>query len=132
MIWTKENVDRLVEQWNEGAKGEDLAAVFGVSRGAISGKVDRLRKAGIALRERPNAKRGKGRKGKDGERMAPEALPAEPPQFHPRPVSILRRSPNQCPWVIGDPDGPATIMCGAPMVGTNYCEDHEGWLAARL
>ena len=40
----------IAERWNAGATLDEIAAEMGLSRGAVAGRIRRLRKSGVALR----------------------------------------------------------------------------------
>jgi hypothetical protein len=42
-----------------------------------------------------------------------------------RPVRLLDRGERQCGFVLGEPAGGETLMCGAPTgLGESYCDHH--------
>lgn len=55
MIWTQDDIDRLVAAWNDGRSAAWIARRLGCGRGAVIGKVDRLRNAGVPLRARSSS-----------------------------------------------------------------------------
>lgn len=60
-FWTPEVRQKLVELWNGSEKSvAEIADALGVSRGSIVGKISRLRKEGIELKERAVGKRPDG------------------------------------------------------------------------
>jgi hypothetical protein len=40
-------------------------------------------------------------------------------------VTLIDRTNFQCSYVIGNSDGPDTLMCGAPVVGKSLCAYHK-------
>ena len=99
--WTDDLVVRLRELWAQGLTPTQIAAALpGISRNAVLGKVHRLR-----LSSRPSPiQRG---------------LPPKPT------LATLRE--HRCKWPIGDPGTPDFHFCGQETVANGpYCAEHHG------
>lgn len=59
MVWTDDEDKQLIEMWREGLVGPKIAEAMGKSRGAIMGRISRLRGRGIELTARPRPPRKK-------------------------------------------------------------------------
>ena len=54
-VWTKEHIQTAIELWNSGKSGREIAeAINAPSRGAVTRKIGRLRRQGVALESRPS------------------------------------------------------------------------------
>jgi len=131
--WTKECEERLISLWKLGTSASGVAQLFGcgLTRNAILGKVDRLRKAGIDV--------GPARTGGAAEaaRRRPKApvikhvaKPKElPPCVEQDPTPLLDLKPHQCRYPIDDINAPGTtetLFCGGQKKdGSSYCEHHH-------
>lgn len=147
--WTDERIALLKELWAQGLSQSQCAAALNklpgghVTRGAISGKVDRLGLQGRAptLREKRNRHRQATPWRKTGGKTqeptpvprAPKALPPEPfvPSAEELVIPLAERKTietlagNDCRWPIGDPQHPDFHFCGKTKVpGLPYCEHH--------
>lgn len=56
MMWTEDQDKQLIDMWQNGAIGLEIAKALGKTRGSIMGRINRLRQAGVYLRERPRVK----------------------------------------------------------------------------
>lgn len=150
--WAPEDVESVKTLWADGWSAESIARKIGhgITRSAVIGKVHRLKliqrrprgivSSGVAVkRPRPV---GSGRirevararlKGAGGIlAFKPAKLWAEPPAAPDcAPVTLLDRSQSQCGFILGEPKGPETLMCGAPKElpdghshGSVYCTYH--------
>jgi GcrA cell cycle regulator len=146
-IWTDERVEQLKKLWQEGLSASQIAAAMGgVSRNAVIGKVHRL---GLAGRVKPVApptgsKAVKGKNetgGKQGMVVGNTALKAEAntelavqsaPQSAGENVlsfnnkcSIMDLRESSCRWPLGDPTKSDFRYCGSRSDGgTPYCTYH--------
>ena len=51
MAWDDEKIKKLVTLWNDGHSASACGRVLGATREAVTGKVDRLRRGGVRLRQ---------------------------------------------------------------------------------
>jgi hypothetical protein len=127
--WPPDREERLAMLWKEGWGGPQLSKEFGISRGAILGKLQRL-----GLLKRGFGKhRSRGNAGGDATALAvavvrkrkPKPLPAfEPGQKPPGFVGIpfLNLEPWQCRYPYGE--GSSMLFCGKrKMEESSYCPD---------
>ena len=145
--WPDEKSAKLKQLWAEGKSGSEIAKVLGkeTTRNAVIGKVHRLRipprekpqrlsppkrkrpvRAGRACPPSPHQVRRRAPKLLARREAAVQRLPEVimPPEC--KPVSIMDHQPSQCGWVIGDPAGPATLMCSDHKVAGKYwCAFHN-------
>lgn len=148
--WTDERIALLKELWAQGLSQSQCAAALNklpgghVTRGAISGKVDRLGLQGRAVRNavtREKRRRQATPWRKTGS-QASEPTPARPaakvfavepfvPSAEELVIPLAERKTIQtlvecsCRWPIGDPQHPDFHFCGKTKVpGLPYCEHH--------
>lgn len=117
--WTAERVSLLQRLWASGVTAEAIGAQLGgLSRSAVLGKIDRLRRAGkssAAPKMRPARRRSK------------QSVPRlNAPRFKPK--RLLDLTNNCCRWPITRPSARGFFFCGAPEAdlagGMPYCPYH--------
>lgn len=59
MMWTDKEDKLLIGMWQAGKTSSDIAKAIGKSRGAVMGRISRLREDGIDLKARPRPPRKK-------------------------------------------------------------------------
>ncbi len=147
--WTDALEDQLRALWTEGKTCRQIAAILrnGITKNAVIGKSHRLKLPPRAhpiklarIRRKPE---GSGRvraiakarktlirfrgetplKQLHSGQGVPDTLVMT---LHPlgNPVSILKRTERQCSYIAGDAEGPATLMCGAPVERHSLCAFH--------
>lgn len=106
--WTEERVTRLRELWSQGKTASEIgAALGGISRNAVIGKVHRLKLSGrpSPIRHRPTI----------------EATPMP----NSGTATILALGDRSCKWPVGDPLSAEFHFCGkGAQAGMPYCSDH--------
>jgi hypothetical protein len=140
--WTPYDDHLLITAWEAGATAIVIAASFTergipMQRSAILGRINRLRRAGLAISERqPQRSKTAATRAKAAPPRPPEpapvprAIPQPPPRPEPltgRPLTLWGRWPAKaCRWPIfervthTDP-----IFCGHPVAETGcYCTEH--------
>jgi GcrA cell cycle regulator len=149
MSWTEERVEQLKRLWAEGLSASQIAAALGgVTRNAVIGKVHRLSLSGRA-KPAAGAAPGLGRNARPSAgaprriarpltagntalkaeyRPMREPAPAPMRELEP-PVSqhatILSLNERMCKWPIGDPGREDFHFCGnQSREGQPYCEYH--------
>lgn len=149
MIWTDERIEALKAMWAEGRSASEIAAALGgVTRNAVIGKVHRFKlpgrpkrppkpRATIAIGKRPSS-RGRANHGGTVAKIA-----AGPPRFKPVPkpkpvrvedvpepvsrgLTVMDLSDRTCKWPTNDPPhGGPYLFCGAATEpGGPYCRHH--------
>lgn len=142
--WTDARVEQLKALWLDGLSATQVAAALGgVTRNAVIGKLHRLGVAGRTNAsppsERPRARAG-GRslpaprqpraavRAARKTSSAPVRLPArvDGPELRPGLADLARLGRQACHWPIGDPAAADFGFCGRPVLGTGpYCADHH-------
>jgi hypothetical protein len=144
--WTPHDDHLLITAWEAGATAVVIAASFTergipMQRSAILGRINRLRKAGLAISERTPQRRSTAAKRRQPEAKAAPPRPPEPapapavtPQPAPRPepltgrpLTLWGRWPSKaCRWPIFDRvTHTDPIFCGQPVAETGcYCTEH--------
>ena len=115
--WSDDKLELLERLWREGETAATIADQLGFSRGAVVGKVFRLRLAGAS---KPQARR-------PGRKYAPPAPPPATPQKK-LGKSLLELTNGDCRWPIGNPGSKQFHFCGEPGAdveqGIPYCRLH--------
>ena len=133
--WNPAEVNRLIALWKTGASASTIAGEFGcgLTRNAILGKIDRLRREGVDLGPK---RQGGARKATRRQAKAPvlrqRVKPASKSAMLPtqmNPTTLLDLGPRQCRFPIDDINTPGTaetLFCGAHQRdGSSYCEHHH-------
>lgn len=137
MSWTSEASEMAATLWKQGLSASEIAdrLPINVSRSAVLGKINRMGLMGRTLEGKPIGNAPKRR------RRQPRAKKAEPVKRHfptyevPRPsasewqrdtlTTLAEIEPCGCRYVVGDPRGAETVMCGAEKIpGLSYCLEH--------
>jgi hypothetical protein len=128
-LWPPEREARLLKLAPTVPRVMDLAAALGTTRGAIVGKMARMRRSGTIIQT--NFKHVRQPKPKTEPRMVtkpkPQSLP-QPPEpvvvFTMRRLSLLELGPRTCRWPVGD--GPPYLFCGNDTEPEqSYCPVHR-------
>jgi DNA repair protein RadC len=141
--WTDARVETLKTLWLSGLSAAQVAAALGgVSRNAVIGKLHRLGVAGRASASLPDS----GAPSPPVRRLAPtsqqsarrrraRAQPSGPDLSAPAPSSpegpplaadLLSLGPHACRWPIGEPAAGGFGFCGRPAAGAGpYCAGHR-------
>ena len=98
--WNDEQVNALVELWNEGLPTSEIGRRLGTTKNAVVGKAHRLR-----LSKRQSL-------------IHKKAPPAEV-------IRLGELRTGMCSWPLGEPGTPDFQFCGRPAVpGKPYCDEH--------
>lgn len=118
-IWPPHKVERLIELWDCGLTTEEIGRRFGISKGAICSKVDRL---GLPAR---NGVRGLRKAGQHPPKPVEKNFILPRTVHWPNAVDTgpIERLGNGCRYIIGDP-AESFDYCGDPRVKGSYCERH--------
>jgi GcrA cell cycle regulator len=147
--WTAERVDALKKLWADGLSASQVAARLGVTRGSVTGKVNRLglardkpapRTASRARRPKPTPPHPTKQQPQGGftlqdmgnrdARLGLPGTPLPPPLAEDIPrVATLDLERHHCRWpCVDDPltvPAGAPLFCGAQRVpGSSYCTHH--------
>ena len=105
--WTEDRVNKLRELWSQGKTASEIgAALGGVSRNAVIGKVHRLKLSG-----------------------RPSPIKHRPIDSTPMVIggsaTILALGDRSCKWPVGDPLSAEFRFCGnCASAGIPYCTEH--------
>ncbi|MGA0608431.1 GcrA family cell cycle regulator [Phenylobacterium sp. VNQ135] len=126
--WTKDRVDTLTRLWRDGLSAAQIAAALsGVTRNAVIGKIHRLGLSGRAKPAVPGLRRPKVRAApaKLRRRAAPACRGAQGPVLEsPGLASVASVTAHACRWPIGDPKAEDFTLCGARATRGPYCGPH--------
>lgn len=152
LAWTEEASERLKTLWGEGKSAAVCAALMGVSRNSIIGRVHRMKlakrghahgtdqskvqRARRAREEARQAKRGASFAATIAKRKAGQAvaiappppmsvpIPLAPPTS--TPVGLMDLGPgfHQCRWPVGEVEGRDQLFCAAATGEEIYCAYH--------
>ncbi len=125
--WTKEKINILKRMHSEGESYNAIGRVLGLTRGAVGGKVGRLRDAGEisstksekGQRVRAATPKIKRMKSHIHAELAPESFEPSKPS---KPIS------GSCQWPMWDSNNvPGCHFCGAPRKNNKspYCNEHH-------
>lgn len=121
--WNKEAEATLRRLWAAGISSTEIAGQIGKSQKAILEKRALLK---LPVRQQGPSSWGRP-KGSPGTKARAPTVHRElplPPQCEP--VRLIDRTDRQCCWIIGEPAGPSTMMCGAPKrLEASWCQYHE-------
>lgn len=137
-IWDESITLTLIGLWQQNLSAGQIARLLNITRDAVCGKIDRLKRGGMIFDHRapPRPKKAKReRKPAKAKPKAPVVEPRKPiPQiaiecngttFDSQPCSILELDETRCRWPIGDPRDAAFCFCGATTEpGYIYCAHH--------
>lgn len=134
MNWTDEKVEELKALWNAGKSGGQIAAVFGITRNAVIGKIHRL---GLYREQRKQrAARAQQISPVPTPSVSPRIVSADPPFVaiphveledgppgaSPRALTLMGLTSKTCRWPHGD--GPFWFCGAPPLPSFPYCEGH--------
>ncbi|MFN3511895.1 MAG: GcrA family cell cycle regulator [Phenylobacterium sp.] len=128
--WTRERVDALARLWRGGLSAAQIAAALGgVTRNAVIGKIHRLGLNGGPKAARPGTRRASPVRRSDGGRRGPAPVRPPPPRIVAAPedpglATVLTVAAHACRWPIGDPLAAGFTLCGRPAARGAYCDGH--------
>jgi GcrA cell cycle regulator len=139
LAWTVERIATLTRLWAAGASQGEIAALFGVTRNTIAGKIARLgltrepgkiARLGLTREPGPRAAPRQARKHypkKPGPKPASLPLPPEPARDE-RGVQLIELTNATCRWPFGSVGADDFRFCGVPTAdfrgGKPYCREH--------
>jgi GcrA cell cycle regulator len=140
-LWTDESIALLRKLWAEGVSASAIAAQLGggISRSAVLGKINRLRR--LASSEMPSKTRPRNTALRESPNDLPPAAPARRPRGQREPQSerlcaaakargkrLLELGNDSCRWPLGNPGTARFLFCGAAGAdlgrGIPYCPRH--------
>ena len=111
MNWTDKKIDKLKELWKQGDMAVEVAKVFGVTKNAIIGKVNRLN---LAPRRRGGSPRIK-----HPHESVPIVIEPE------NPTSLESLTNDQCKFPLWDKHTDPKLFCGKGRWNkSSYCKMH--------
>ena len=132
MTWTDARIAQLTCMWSEGLSASRIAAALGgVSRSAVCGKVDRLgltrtggpRKARRARTAEPRQRTDRRASARPNAKPSARAVFVIPLAQR---RTFMELTEDTCRWPVGDPAAPDFFFCGGqPVVGFPYCAHHR-------
>lgn len=141
MNWTAERIETLKAMWADGMTVTLIAGRFGVDRGAISGKLDRLgllggrtlaarqkRLRSIEPEQRPKLRQKACEQASSSKltEECPAGAADEPAMISGVVEAFLALEPQHCRWPYGEPREAGFRFCGQrKLSGLPYCEAHQ-------
>lgn len=119
----------IIEMWNNGATGGDIAHTLSMTRSAVLGQIARLKQKGFILRvakkqevvkKTKEVKTDKGWK-KKIEYVYVEKTVEEPQSF----LDILELKYDSCRYIVGRDKNRGALYCGAAIDKSSYCKEHH-------
>lgn len=121
-LWPEDREAKLRELHKQGLSIGQIAADFGVERGAVAGKLHRLGLLGKSVRRAPVRKEQKPKAVRRTPFRVSEVLPAPAIDTPPATgVSLFDLQSHHCRWPVGDAP---YVFCGAMKVDGRYCASH--------
>lgn len=139
---TEEEKQKVIDLWEQGLTGKEIGALFGVSRCAILGFINRLRNNGHEFKRpfernrgtRENVVRVKKIKAVKVVKSAKTPKKTKAVKI-PKPVAVVKvekdmstdlmgLTPSSCRYPISADDAPTMIFCGKPKEHGSYCKEH--------
>lgn len=136
-IWSPEEEAILIRMFNEGASQGDIGFVVDKSRGAVGGKISRLRAKGVITQQPLKKYQKKYQSYKSKPRTnspleIPSFLPTKPKRIRlmlndeATLVTFADLQETDCKWIHGDPKRPDYRFCGKRRIkGSSYCQEHS-------
>lgn len=128
---------KIIELWESGLTGGDIARELETTRSAILGKLRRLRldghvsykmKAKVDLRTATKKEIRIAKSFNINRKQARFALPPTPlPKPRPikhEPIKFMDLTPFSCRYVVNDGHASTFLFCGKPKATGSYCSDH--------
>lgn len=116
----QEEKDKIIEMWQEGKTGKEIAEIICSTRNAVIGFINRERKKGLDLRKTTRACSSMRRKPlKKIVSMFEKKLPARDR----RSIQIHELTPTSCRFIV-EGEGINAIFCGHSISLKSYCEKH--------
>ena len=136
-VLTQAQKDRIIELWNDGYTGGQIAKEIGHTRSAIMGLISRMRQSGKGVdvkrnasitpkpRVKTQAPKGRPKKLKIHPKTFQYAFTfAEPTKAHNnKPISFMDLTSFHCRYILNDPKQGA-LYCGDPKERGSYCAFH--------
>lgn len=127
----------MIELWDKGYTGSQIANEVSMTRNAVMGKLSRLRKLGLVaykMKAKVDLKNMKPKSLKLAKafnsypkmfrhRMPPAPLPEMPP-IKDKPIKFMDLTPFSCRYIVNDGKASEFLFCGKPKMIRSYCEDH--------
>lgn len=128
---------KIIDLWESGLTGGDIAKELGTTRSAILGKLRRLRLDGhVSYRMKAKVDLKKATKkeirvaksfniNRKASRLVqpPMPLPKPRPIKH-EPIKFMDLTPFSCRYIVNEGHASTFLFCGKPKTTRAYCEDH--------
>jgi GcrA cell cycle regulator len=126
--WTDEAVEILRQMWTvEGRPASAIAALFGITRNAVLGKVHRARMAYLHRpKTKPKAKQTRRHHPMVFAKVVGPELAELEPETPVEPVRLMDLQAHHCRWPVAG-TGEHTLFCGATALSKrhSWCEKHH-------
>ena len=143
-IWFAERIAELKEQWAKGESASKIAAIWGITRNSVIGKLSRLGLLGMhshnrqrqqnklnspyskaARKKAPPSNRRATAVGVSERSLSLDAPlhPIPDPPFHER-LTLMQLTSKTCRWPIGEVGHADFAFCGRENFGFVYCAHH--------
>lgn len=145
-LWTDEAENLIIELWDKGFSGYQIAVALKTTRSAILGKISRMRRKGITFQRAYDPDRKKKGKVKPPtpvdlppitvtvqalkiKRPEPAPKPVvviipEPPPYDGEPLTILEVTSLTCKYSVSGNRAPDFRFCGGPVYKRSFCKEH--------
>lgn len=138
MSWTAEASEMAATLWKQGLSASEIAdrLPINVSRSAVLGKINRMGLMGRQQNGKPIGNSPTRRRRQPRAKKETKPVKRRFPIYEvPRPsasewqrdtlTTLAEIAPCGCRYVVGDPRGAETVMCGAEKIpGLSYCLEH--------
>lgn len=145
-LWTDEGERLIVELWDKGFSGYQIAVALKTTRSAILGKISRMRRKGMTFKR--NYDPGRAKKGRVKaptpvnpppvivtvqalKIKKPEPTPKpiviiipEPPPYNGTPLTIMEVTNDTCKYSVSGTRAPDYRFCGGPVHKRSLCKHH--------
>lgn len=123
MILSNEQKETIRDLWNSGKTGAEIGKLYGMSRCAVIGLMNRMRKKGQEVNSKPKFKQPK--KKRVRKETAPKVIAAPPPRAKlPENIELIDLTSRSCRFVVSAVDEAPILFCGKHIDQRSYCEEH--------
>ena len=144
-LWTSEGENLIIELWDKGFSGYQIAVALKTTRSAILGKISRMRRKGITFERAYNPAKVKGKvKPPTPVNLSPitvtvqalkikkpEPMPKpiviiipEPPPYDGKPLTIMEVTNDTCKYSVSGTQPKDYLFCGGPVHKRSLCKAH--------
>lgn len=144
-LWTEEGERLIIELWDKGFSGYQIAVALKTTRSAILGKISRMRRKGMTFQRSYDPSRVKGKVKQPTpvnlphvvatvqalkiKKPEPEPKPIvviipEPPPYSGKPLTILEGTNDTCKYSVSGTRASNYLFCGGPVHKRSLCKEH--------